>query len=268
MTAEMTVVWALKTPASRAVSLWVPPITLRTGKHFSSPSTGGWWAVLNTHQCVSSRMNHCCSWWEQQHVYIGFVSVVLLGLKGSAAQVDSSTQAAGTRGFLSSPASFLLGEMQSSTNRTQPPLTKYSCTNQLKVLFPWWENWRHLCVCSIFGEITVTSLLAAKYNNAAANNNAQAVFNRAHDHFKHESVFTKPLEDKGKVETAEPSEPLEVTKAACSKGCNQGAPSPPPCCPTTLPCALGGWESRPTEQLHVIHNLPHNCFCKTRKIST
>lgn len=77
-------------------------------------------------------------------------------------------------GFLAhQQASFLLGEVQTSINRTLPPLTKYSCRDQLKVLFPWWEDRRHLCVCSIFGERIVTSLLAAKHNIAAANNNIQ-----------------------------------------------------------------------------------------------
>lgn len=145
--------------------------------------------------------------------------------------------------------------MQMPTNRTQPLLTKYSCTDQLEVLFPWWDNWRHLCVCSILGEIIVTSLLAAKYNIAAANNNTQTVFNRAHDHFKHESVFTTPLEDKGKVETAKLSEPVEVTKAACSKGCNQGAPTSPPCCPTTLPW-VGGRAGPPNN--YTLYIICHN----------
>lgn len=94
---------------------------------------------------------------------------------------------------------------------------KYSCTKQVKVLFRWWENWRHLCVCSLFGEIILTRFHAAKCNTAAANNNTQRVFNGAHDHFKHESVFTTPLEDKGKVQTEKLSELWEVTKAACSK---------------------------------------------------
>lgn len=82
------------------------------------------------------------------------------------------------------------------------PIEKYSCTNQIKVLTdPLWENWSHGCVCKLFGEKIVSHFLAAKYNIAAANNNTQRVFNGTHVHFKHESVFTTPLEDKGKVET-------------------------------------------------------------------
>lgn len=123
--------------------------------------------------------------------------MILLGLRASPAQVDSRTQAAGKRGFLSSPASFFSERCKHLP--TSIGNWTYSCADQFKVLFPWWDNWRHLCVCSIFGEIIVTSLLAAKYNIAAANNNTQTVFDRARDHFKHESVFTTPLEDKGKV---------------------------------------------------------------------
>ena len=132
------------------------------------------------------------------------------------------------------------GEKQTPAKRTLHPLTKYSCTNQIKVL-------TDQIPCGRTGEIIVSHFLATKYNIAATNNNTQRVFNGTHVHFKHESVFTTPLEDKRKVET-KASEFVVATKAACSM--DEGAQGWRCCWAAMLPCAMGGMRSRPTKQLH------------------
>lgn len=169
-----------------------------------------------------------------------------LDLEASFGQGDSTTQAAVMRVFLGSTA----GRKANTCKENSTPIDKiflHKPNQGPDRSDPLWENWSHRCACKLFGEIIVSHFLATKYNIAATNNNTQRVFNGTHVHFKHESVFTTPLEDKRKVET-KASEFVVATKAACSM--DEGAQGWRCCWAAMLPCAMGGMRSRPTKQLH------------------
>lgn len=137
-----SVVWALKTPARRAVALWVLAAHGSLDALSASPSTGRWWEALNTRHCVSSQVNHHCSRWEQCCVHRSFFQCSA-GPEGLCCP--------GSEKYSSSPVGFLLGEMQTSTNTIdkmllhRPAHSPLSLVGELEAFLCLQDPWRYNC---------------------------------------------------------------------------------------------------------------------------